>query len=172
MSIMGSHDPFKHLKQKLWPKERLGVKLIVWFPTTKSQELTRFPCVWVACNIPLEISQWWLQLCFKPHFNWRFANKVMVPQSCGSPNFGNFGTPKMGVLGQNAIWVWASWRGTKYTIRGKVVASPKFGPWWVLWVWICPWLILAPKVLQLCTNQLVVWFCASPCEWLVACPSS
>jgi RsiW-degrading membrane proteinase PrsW (M82 family) len=30
--------------------------------------------------------------------------------------------------------MWTSRRGTKYTIRGKVVASPKFGPWWVLWV--------------------------------------
>jgi len=45
----------------------------------------------------------------------------------GSPNFGNF--REMGVLEQNSIWMWASWRGTKYTIRGKVVASPKSGPW-------------------------------------------
>ncbi len=28
----------------------------------------------------------------------------------------------------------------------------------------CPWLILVPKVLQQCTNQLVIWFCANPCE--------
>jgi len=35
-----------------------------------------------------------------------------------------FGNP-----GQNAIWMWASWRSIKYTIRGKVVASPKFRPW-------------------------------------------
>ncbi len=27
MSEMGSHDSFGHLKQKLWPKERPGVKL-------------------------------------------------------------------------------------------------------------------------------------------------
>jgi len=78
--------------------------------------------------------------------------------------------PKIvGVPKQNAIWMWASWRGTKYTIKGKVVASPKSGPWWVLWVWVCSWLILAPKVPQLCTNQLVVWFCVSSCEWLSAC---
>jgi hypothetical protein len=50
------------------------------------------------------------------------------------------------------------WPATKYTIRGKVVASPKFKLWWILWVWICPWLVLTPKVLQLCINQLVVWF--------------
>jgi len=28
---------------------------------------------------------------------------------------------------QNAIWMWASWRGIEYTIRGKVVASFKSG---------------------------------------------
>jgi hypothetical protein len=27
MFEMGSHDPFEHLKHKLWPKEGLGVKL-------------------------------------------------------------------------------------------------------------------------------------------------
>jgi hypothetical protein len=50
--------------------------------------------------------------------------------------------------------MWPPWRSTKYIIRGKVVASPKFGPWWVLWIWF----MLAPKVFKLCTNQLVVWF--------------
>jgi hypothetical protein len=75
----------------------------------------------------------------------------------------------MGVLGQNAIWMWASWRGIEYIIRGKVVASPKSGMCWVLWVQVCSWLVLAPKVFQLCTNQLVVWFCVSLCEWVNAC---
>jgi hypothetical protein len=59
--------------------------------------------------------------------------------------------------------------------KGKVMASPKSGLWWVLrvcvclvspksklwwvlWVWVCSWLVLAPKVLQLCTNQLVFGF--------------
>jgi hypothetical protein len=28
----------------------------------------------------------------------------------------------LGVLGQNAIWIWPSWRGIKYTIKGK---------WWL-----------------------------------------
>jgi hypothetical protein len=40
----------------------------------------------------------------------------------------------LGVQGQKAIWMWPPWRAAKYTIRGKVVASPKSGPWWVLWV--------------------------------------
>jgi hypothetical protein len=45
-----------------------------------------------------------------------------------------------------------------YTTRGKVVVSPKPKSWWVLWIRVCPWLIHAPKVFQLRTNQHVVWF--------------
>jgi hypothetical protein len=69
MSKMGLHDPFGHLKHKLWPKERSGVKFAIWFLTTKSQELPWFPCMQVACHIPLESSRWGLQLYFRPHLN-------------------------------------------------------------------------------------------------------
>jgi hypothetical protein len=68
----------------------------------------------------------------------------------------------LGVPGRNAIWVLAPWLGTKYIIREKVVASPKFGPWWVLWVCVCSWFVRAPKMLKLHTNQLVVWFVQVP----------
>jgi hypothetical protein len=70
-----------------------------------------------------------------------------------------------GLPGQKAIWMWASWRGTEYTIRGKVVASPKSRLWWVLWVRVCLWLVLAPKMFQLCTNHLVLVLCKS--MWVV-----
>jgi hypothetical protein len=92
MSEMGSHDPFGHLKHKLWSKEGSGVKLTIWFPTIKIRESTRFPCVQVACHIPLESSQRELQLCFGLHINRRSIEKVMGPQSCKSPKFGNFET--------------------------------------------------------------------------------
>jgi hypothetical protein len=95
---MGSHDSFGHLKHKLWPKERPRFKLAIWLPTIKSQESTCIPCVQVACDIPLESSRQGLQFCFKLHFNQRFTHKVMGPQSCESPNFGNFGIPILGVL--------------------------------------------------------------------------
>jgi len=42
MSKMGLHDPFEHLKHKLWAKEGPEIKLTIWFPTTKSWELPRF----------------------------------------------------------------------------------------------------------------------------------
>jgi hypothetical protein len=57
--------------------------------------------------------------------------------------------------------------------RGKVVVSTKSEPWWVLWVCVCPWFVYAPKMLQLCINQLVVQFVQSMwvIELLVNLPS-
>jgi hypothetical protein len=59
----------------------------------KNQELTRFPYMQVASDIPLEISRKQPQLGFRPHRNQRFSRKVMGPQSCKSPNCVNSGTP-------------------------------------------------------------------------------
>jgi hypothetical protein len=150
---MGLHDSFGHLKHKLWSKERPGVKLpiklAIWFPTTKSRESTRFPAIQAACDILLESSWRGLQLYFKLHCNWRSARKVMAPKVMGVP---------IGSLETKCHLDVAPWRATKNIIRGKVVASLKFGLWWILWVWGYLWLVLAPKVFQLCINQLIVWF--------------
>jgi hypothetical protein len=90
---MGSYDPFRHLRHKLWPKERSGVKLVIWFLTIKSQESPRFSYMQVTCHILLERSRQGLQRFFKPHLNQRSAHKVMGPQSHGNPSLGIFGTP-------------------------------------------------------------------------------
>jgi hypothetical protein len=93
MSKMVSHEPFGYLQHKLWQKERLEIKLAIWLLTTKSRESTRPRCVWVKCDTPLERSQGELQVCFRPHPNWRSEQRVMNSQSPGSPNRDNFGTP-------------------------------------------------------------------------------
>jgi hypothetical protein len=49
----------------------------IWLPTTKSREPPWFPCVQVACDIPWENFRQGLQLCFKPHLDWRSVHKVM-----------------------------------------------------------------------------------------------
>jgi hypothetical protein len=164
MSKMNSHYPFGHLKHKLWPKERPGVKLAIWLLTTKSWESPQFPCVQVACNIFLKNSWWRLQLCFGPHFNWRSAHKVMGLQSYGSPNFGNFGTPTWeGVPRQNDIWVLVSWSGTKYILKGR----------WVNLLSLClPMVHPCTKMLQLHINQLVIWFMKARVNNWIACQSS
>jgi len=125
MSKMSSHDPFGHLKHKLWPKESRGVKLVVWLLATKSQESTRFSCVEVACDIPLESSQWGLELCFK-------NISIEGFHANGNLNFGNFDTPIW--KSQDKMSFGCGSRQEAHNIRGKVVASPKFGPWWVLWI--------------------------------------
>ncbi len=51
--------------------------------------------------------------------------------------FKEFQDCNLGVPEQNDIWLMAPWPGTKNIIRGKVAASPKFGPWWVLWIYVC-----------------------------------
>ncbi len=83
MSKMGSHDPFGHLQHKLWPQVM----------TTESQESTRFLCVQVVCDTPLERSRRGLQLQFKPHPNRSSTQEVIVPQSCMTPSLGDFETP-------------------------------------------------------------------------------
>jgi hypothetical protein len=132
MSKLGLHYSFGHLKHKLWPKEGLGVKLAIWLTTTKSQESTQFTYLQMMCNIPLESSQQKLQLCFRIHLNWRFTCKVMGSKVMGVPTWaisrlplGNPGTKNHLNVGPII---------TKYTIKEKVVASPKSRPWWVLCV--------------------------------------
>jgi hypothetical protein len=40
------------------------------------------------------------------------------------------------------------------------------------WVQVCSWFILAPKVLQLCINQFVIWFMQVCVNKWITCPSS
>jgi len=47
----------------------------------------------------------------------KISTLVILRLPLGSP-----GTKK-------AIWMWVSWRSIENIIRGKVVASPKSGPW-------------------------------------------
>jgi hypothetical protein len=84
--------------------------------------------------------------------------KLWAPKVTRVPTMGILRLPLGSLRGQNAIWMLVSWSATEYTIGGKVVVSPKFKPWWILWVRIYSWLILTPKMFQLWTNQLVVWF--------------
>jgi len=81
------------------------------------------------------------------------SQSEVCTQSYGSPKsresqLWEFRDSHLGISGQNDIWVLVMWPGTEYTIRGKVVASPKFGSCWVLWVCVCPWLVLTSK----CSN--------------------
>jgi hypothetical protein len=92
------------------------------------------PCVQATCDIPLKRSRQGLQLCFRLHCNRRFSQEVMHLQSCGSPSCRNFGTPIWESRDKSHLNVAPMERRRVYTIKGKVVASPKSGLWWVLCV--------------------------------------
>jgi hypothetical protein len=131
---MGSHDPFEHLQHKLWQKKGQESKLAIWLPTTKSRESTWFPCVQVACDMPLESSRRELQLCFRPHPNQNYRNS----------NPGSFGTPLS-----------KSWDKKPFGcgLRRKVQSILYGGRWWLplnpgrgeSYVSKCPWLVPTPK---------------------------
>jgi hypothetical protein len=131
---MGLHHPFGHLKHKLWPKKGPRVKLTIWLPTTKSQKID-----------PI-----FLRTSGVRHTVKIFSTRVTTLLQTSSPSevcTWSYGLPKLqesqpwqfrdshlGVPRQKAIWMWAPWAATEYIIRGKVVASPKSRPRWVLWI--------------------------------------
>jgi len=86
-------------------KKGMGVKLAVWLPTIKSRKSTRPRCMQVECNRPLEISREEVQVCFKPHPNRRFEQRVMTWQSPESPNQDNFRTPPWESRDKKTIWM-------------------------------------------------------------------
>ncbi len=96
---------------------------------------------------------------------WGLLAKLWGLQSLGSLAGRDFGTPARESRERKAIWMWVSWRVTKYTIRGKVVASPKSGPWWVL----CVCVARGSSQHQRCSNYALTslcGLCAGPCEWI------
>jgi hypothetical protein len=165
MFKMGLHDPFRHFKHKLWPKEGLWVKLTIWLLTTKSQESPRFPCMQMVCHIPLESSQQGLQKNLDFISIVGLHTKLWAPKVTRVPTLGILGLPLgsfgLRVLGQNDIWVLVPWLGIEYTIKGKVVASPKFGLWWILWIHGCPWLVHASKCSNYALTNLLLSLCKS-----------
>jgi hypothetical protein len=91
-------------------------------------------------------------------FKSKVCTQSYAPPKLRESQLWEFWDSHLGVPRQNNIWVLVPWPGIKYTIRGKVVASPKSEPWWILWVCVCPWLVLTPKTFKLRTNKLVIWF--------------
>jgi hypothetical protein len=126
MFKMGSHDPFGSLKHKLWPKERSGVKLIIWLLTTKSWESPRFPCVQVTCHIRWKALDKGYNFALDLISIGGLQTKLWAPKAAKVPTLGISELP-LGSPRKNVIWMLVLWPGTKFTIKGKVVACPNPG---------------------------------------------
>ncbi len=76
------------------------------------------------------------------------------PQKLWESQLWEFRNSHLGVPGQNDIWVLVSWPGTKYTIRGKIVAFRQVQAVVSLVSPCLPVVHPCTKMLQLCTNLL------------------
>jgi hypothetical protein len=128
------------------------VKLTIWLPITKSQESTQFPHVQATCDIPLKSFWRGLDFCFRPHCHWRSARQIMCFQSCRSlENFGSPGTKShLDVTPVESYRVYYKGEGDGFPQVWAVVSLVSSS---------CMWLVLAPKMFQLCTNHLVLVLC-------------
>jgi hypothetical protein len=122
MSKMGLHEPFGHMQHKLWQKEKSGIKLTIWLPTTKSRESTRPQCVQVKCNTSLESSRQELQVFFRFHPNQRSEQRVITSQSDGNPNWDSFRTP---------FWESRDKKPFECRCRGEAQRILYGGRWWL-----------------------------------------
>jgi hypothetical protein len=151
--------PFGYLKHKLWPKERPRVNSNCQFdfwPLKIKNCLDFLACMWHVT---------YYQQAFDEGYNFYLDlflikglhTKLCTSKFTGVPISRISGLP-FGSLGTKWQLGFGPMVNTENTIKGKVVASFKFRPWWVLWVCVYPWVVCAPKVLQFCTYQLDVWF--------------
>jgi len=144
MSKMPSHYSFGHLQPKLWAKEGLGVKLAIWLPTTKSQELTSSRHLNQKCDTALKSSRGELQLWFRPRCDPTLQSGVMSSQKSRDSNRDNFGTP-----------TWESRENVPFgcNSRGELQRILYGGRWWLplspgrgeSYESKCPWLVPTPK---------------------------
>ncbi len=99
-----------------------------------------------------------IQLCFRPHCNQRSAHQVMHLQSHGVPIVGILGLPFGSPRTKNHLDVGPMERCKVY-YKGEGGGFPHVRAVVSLVCSNCSWFVLAPKVLQLCTNHPVLDLC-------------
>jgi hypothetical protein len=72
--------------------------------------------------------------------------KLWVPKVIIVPTLGILGLP---FESPRTKWHLGADPNAKHKIyyKGEGGGFPKFGPWWISWIHVCPWLFCAPKVL-------------------------
>jgi hypothetical protein len=143
---MALHEPFGHLQHKLWSKEGMGVKLVVWLLTTKSQELTRPWCVQVECDTPLktleEMYKFVSNLIPIEGMNWElWASKVpkVQTETVSGLLLGGLGTKShldVGAVGKHRKYYMGEGGGFPWVRAVLSQVSP-----------CCSWLVPTPRVI-------------------------
>jgi hypothetical protein len=170
MFEMGSHDSFGHLKHKLWPEKGLGIEWAIWLQTIKSQKSTQFPYMQVTCDIPWKALDEGYNFTLNLILIRGLIAKLWAPKVAKVPTLAISGLPlgnpetkchlNVGFVERHRVYYKGEGDGFPQVRVVVNFVNPS-----------CPWLILAPKVLQLCTNHFVLVLCKS--VWVVnACHSS
>jgi hypothetical protein len=153
------------------PKERLGVNLAIWLPIIKNWNCPWFPCVKVACDIPLEISHKGYNFSLELISIGGLHTKLWAPKVVGDPTLGISRLPLETFETKWHLNVGPVTRHKVY-YKGEGGGFPQVQAILNL---VSLWLPVArpcTKVLQLHINQHIVWFmqvCVS--NW-VGCQSS
>jgi hypothetical protein len=164
MSKMGSHCSFGHLKHKLWPKEGLGVKLPVWLLTRKVGNRSDL----LSCK--QRATYRWKALDETYNFASTSPRSEVCSQSYWAPKsqecpLARFQDSHAGVPGEKSHLDVGPVERSRVYYNGEGGSFPQVWAVVSLVCSCCPWLVLTPKVLQLCTNHFV-WFVCRPCEWV------
>jgi len=155
MSIMGSHHPFGYLKHKLWPKERSRVKLALKVRNRPKFLVFKWSVTyrWKALNEGYNFSLDLVPIGGLHAKLWRpKVARVLTLAISGLPSpLGSPGTKShldVGLVERHRVYYKGEGGGFPQ-VQGVVsLANPSR-----------PWLVLALKVLQLCTNHLVLVLC-------------
>jgi hypothetical protein len=130
--------------------------LPVWFPTKKSRESTRFTLLQTTYHIPL-LNETLLQTAPQSEV---CLQSYGAPKSRESP-WVQFRDSHSRVPGEKSHLDVRSVASHRVYYKGE---GPSFPQVWVVVSLVCPccsWLVVAPKVFQLCTNHFV-WVVCRP----------
>jgi len=158
MSKMNSHDPFGHLKHKFWPKERMGVRLAVDSqPLKVKNRYDLLACKWCATYRSKALDE-----------GYNFALdlisirglhvKLWAPKIARVPTLVISGLPLGNPRTKCHLDVGLMERHRVY-YKGEGGGFPQVRAVVSLMSSSCSWLVLTPKVLQLCINHLVLVLC-------------
>jgi len=114
----------------------------------------------MACDIPLESSRWRLKLCFKPHPIRGLHAKLWRPKIAKVLTLVILGLP-LGSPGTKSHLNVGPMEKCKVYYKGESGGFLQVRAVVSLVCPCCPWFILAPKVLQLCTKHLALVLCRS-----------
>jgi len=114
----------------------------------------------MTCNIPLEKSWQGLQLCFRPQTMRGLHAKLWRPKVMGVLTLAISGL-SLGSLGTKHHLDVGPVERCRVYYKGEGGGFPQVPVMVSLVCLCCLWFVLAPKVLQLCTNHLALVLCRS-----------